>query len=157
MSVMWGLGVVAVVIVAIVLSARASRALVAVEVVGDRIVVRPLGLHKLWSLRGQIEVAAADVVDVHVLPQSGPPRGFRAPGTSLPGVLYAGTFRKGRAKAFWLVRGSTRPALVIETSSGRPYNVIVVGVPDPETVASQLLGILPTSPRSTRTTRIAAE
>lgn len=138
MSVMWGLGVAALLIGAIVVSARASRALVTVEVVGDRIVVRPQGLHKIWSLRGRVEVAAADVVDVHVLPQSGRPRGFRAPGTSLPGVLYAGTFRKGRAKAFWLVRGSTRPALVIETSSGRPYNVVVVGVPDPSAVALSL-------------------
>lgn len=138
MSVMWGLAVVAVVVGAIVVSTRGSRALAAVEVVGDRIVVRPLGLHKIWSLRGRVEVAAADVIDVHVLPQSGRPRGLRAPGTSLPGVLYAGTFRKGRAKAFWLVRGSTRPALVIETSSGRPYNVIVVGVPDPDAVALSL-------------------
>jgi len=130
--------VVAVVLAAIFVSARASSSLAAVDVAGDRIVVRPLGLHKVWSLRGRIEVAAADVVDVHVLPQSGRPRGFRAPGTSLPGVLYAGTFRKGRAKAFWLVRGSTRPALVIETSTGHPYNVLVLGVPDPEAVALSL-------------------
>lgn len=49
---------------------------------------------------------------------------LRAPGTSLPGVLKAGTYRRRRGKEFWYARGR-RDVLVLELE-GHPYRRVVL-------------------------------
>ena len=139
---MYGLLLIPVVILAVVLSSRRSRSLASVAVEGDRVVVRPSGLNKVWSLRGEVEIPLANIVGIDAVARSGKPKGLRAPGTSLPGVFYAGTFRSRDGKAFWLARGGRNPALAIRTN-GRPYDVIVVEVPDPDAVVESLRPSLP--------------
>ena len=64
------------------------------------------------------------------------PRGLQVPGTYLPRILTAGTFRKGGEKSYWLVaRG--REVLVIELD-GERYDRLVLDVQDPHMAAAAL-------------------
>lgn len=81
-----------------------------IDLLGDRLVIEPVGWHKLWSLRRKIEVPFADVVSVaqdHRLAENGP-NGMRLPGTSIPGVYIAGSFWRfwgnDRMWSFWIRR-----------------------------------------------------
>lgn len=60
--------------------------------------------------------------------------GLRMPGTSLPGVIHAGTFLKGGDRQFAYLTRSTRP-VVIELANER-WARIVLGVADPRRAAA---------------------
>ena len=95
----------------------------------DRLLVRPVGMVRVWALSRGIEVPVTSVVDVGVSPRKGLVRGFRAPGTWLPGFMIAGTFRSRGEKDLWLV-GRTKEVLVIELFDER-YRHVMVQVEDP--------------------------
>jgi hypothetical protein len=96
----------------------------------DRLIVRPVGLVRFWALSRGVEVPIASVVDVGVSVPGELPRGMRLPGTYLPGVMTAGTFRSGGERALWMV-GRNSTVLVIELT-GERYRHLVLGVEDPE-------------------------
>lgn len=101
-----------------------------VAIVGDRLVVEPLGWHRFWSLRRRVEVPLASVRSARVDPdRSMRPRGVRAPGSYWPGKITAGTYRWKGYTAFWDVSNRQR-AVTIELA-GAPFNELVVEVADP--------------------------
>lgn len=102
----------------------------------DRLLVRPVGLVRLWALSTGIDVPITAVVDVGVHPRKGLLHGWRAPGTYLPGVMTAGTFRSRGEKDLWMV-GRTDTVLVIELH-GQPYRHVIVQVEDPEAATEAL-------------------
>lgn len=102
----------------------------------DRLLVRPVGLVRLWALSTGIDVPITAVVDVGVHERKGLLRGWRAPGTHLPGVMTAGTFRSHGEKALWMV-GRTDKVLVIELHD-QPYRHVIVQVEDPEAATEAL-------------------
>lgn len=57
------------------------------------------------------------------------PKGLRAPGSHLPGVITAGTFHQDGEKVFWDVRDPAK-AVVIELADER-YARLVLQVDDP--------------------------
>ena len=90
-----------------------------------------VGLHKLWALRSRIRVAATDIVDVGpgepVVRQEWP--GWRLPGTSVPGLITAGSYVKQGAWSFWDV---VRPSKVIAvTLRNHRFSRLVIEVADP--------------------------
>lgn len=95
----------------------------------DRLLVRPVGLMRLWALSTGIDCPVESIVDLGVSETRELHRGFRAPGTHLPGVMTAGTFRAKDGKALWLV-GRHREVLVIELT-GEKWRYLVLGVEDP--------------------------
>jgi hypothetical protein len=95
----------------------------------DRLLVRPVGLVRLWALSSGVEVPVTSVVDVGVSRPREVPRGYRLPGTHLPGVMTAGTYRSHGDKALWMV-GRNQEVLVIELT-GERYRHLVLGVEDP--------------------------
>ncbi len=139
----WGfvLAVVAVVVGGICVTGFAGPNLAAVGVSpDDRLLVRPVGLVRLWALSSGVEVPITSVVDVGVSARKDLVLGSRRPGTHLPGVLTAGTFKVRGEKDLWMV-GRNEHVLVIELTD-HTYRHLVLGVEDPEAATEALRAAL---------------
>jgi hypothetical protein len=107
--------------------------MVEIHVDGDRIRFEVRGLHKLWAFKRSIEVPREAVRAVRRVPPDathGFWKGWRIPGTHLPGVIVAGTYYKDGERHFWDVSNAER-ALEIELEGTR-YDRLFVEVADPE-------------------------
>ncbi|CAN5585033.1 hypothetical protein BH10ACT1_BH10ACT1_20400 [soil metagenome] len=102
----------------------------------DRLLVRPVGLVRLWGLTNGVVVPITSIVDVGVEVRKGLPLGYKLPGAHVPGVLTAGTFRRHGEKALWMV-GRNEKVLVIELT-GEKYRHLILGVEDPEAATEAL-------------------
>ncbi len=126
----WVLAFVLAVLGGILATSFAGPHLAAVGVTpDDRLLVRPVGLMRVWALSKGIDVPIDHVADVGVTPRKGAVRGWRAPGTWFPGVMIAGTFRSHGDKDLWFV-GRGKELLVIELVDER-YRHVIVQVEDP--------------------------
>ncbi len=99
----------------------------------DHVTIDVCGWHKLWAFKRRLEVPRSAVRAVRRLPSDavyGLWKGWRAPGTHLPGVIVAGTFFKGGERHFWDVRHADR-AIEIELA-GQRYDRLFVEVSDPD-------------------------
>lgn len=135
----WGilLAVVITLLGGIIATSVAGPNLAAVGVTpDDRLLVRPVGLVRLWALSSGVDVPLDNVVDVGVHEKRGLLKGFRAPGTHLPGFMTAGTFRSRGEKDLWMVGRHDR-VLVIELAD-EPYRHLIVQVEDPEAAVEAL-------------------
>jgi hypothetical protein len=101
-----------------------------VNIDGDTLVVEIEGLDKLWALKSRLEIPLENVrgatIDPGIVRE---PKGLRAPGTHLPGVVVAGTFHIHGQRVFWDVRDPAK-AVVIELADER-YARLIVQVDDP--------------------------
>ncbi|MEU4532421.1 hypothetical protein AB0F49_29735 [Micromonospora ureilytica] len=97
---------------------------------GDDLVVQIEGMDRLWSLKSRMVIPLANVRGATADPGiAAEPKGLRAPGTSLPGVITAGTFHQDGERVFWNIRDGAR-AVVIELADEH-YARLVVEVADP--------------------------
>ena len=98
------------------------------------LVVTVEGLNKLWALKSSLTIPLSNVRGATADPGivKGP-KGLRAPGTHVPGVIVAGTFHTADGRVFWDVRDPAK-ALVIELSGG-DWARLVVEVDDPRATA----------------------
>ncbi|MFF5173713.1 hypothetical protein ACFY3U_13850 [Micromonospora sp. NPDC000089] len=97
---------------------------------GDDLVVQIEGLDRLWSLKSRLAIPLANVRGATADPGiADEPKGLRAPGTHLPGVITAGTFHQDGESVFWNIRDGAR-AVVIELADEQ-YARLVVEVADP--------------------------
>lgn len=89
------------------------------------------GLDRLWALKSQLEVPLSNIRDVRFDPQiaHGWWKGFRMPGTHLPGVIIAGTFYHHGKRIFWDVHHPDK-TIVIELIDDR-FDELIVEVADP--------------------------
>lgn len=96
------------------------------------------GLHKLWALKGCVWVPVRNIRDMRRDPTAinGFWKGWRFPGTHLPGVIVAGTFYGRGKKCFWDV--SRREKTIVVEIEGGPYDKVIVDVDDPEKVITTL-------------------
>ena len=101
-----------------------------VSIDGDVLTVVMHGLDKLWSMRSQLDVPVAHVRGASVDPAIvHEPKGWRGPGSNVPGVLTAGTFHQHGELIFWDVHGGDN-AVVIELEHDS-FKRLVVEVDDP--------------------------
>lgn len=101
-----------------------------VSIDGDELVVEIEGLDRLWSLQSRLVIPLANVRGATADPGiAAEPKGLRAPGTSLPGVITAGTFQRDGERVFWNIRDGAR-AVVIALANER-YARLVVEVANP--------------------------
>lgn len=137
----WALAIVVAVLGGIIATSFAGEQMVAVGVSpGDRLLVRPVGMMRLWALSRGIECPLDSVLDVGVSAPRELHKGFRSPGTYLPGVMTAGTFRSKDGNALWMV-GRHREVLVVELT-GERYRYLVMGVEDPRAACEALRAAL---------------
>jgi hypothetical protein len=100
----------------------------------DLLIVRIEGANRFWSLKRQLKIPLTHVVSVetdHQVAQQWHKlwKGFRWPGTYLPGIITAGTFYKGGERIFWDVRHPER-AITIHLT-GEKYSRLLLEVDDP--------------------------
>lgn len=101
-----------------------------ISVDGDNLVVEIEGMDKLWSLKSRLTIPLANVRGATADPGiAAEPKGVRAPGTNVPGVITAGTFHQDGERVFWNVHHAAR-AIVIQLADER-YARLVVEVADP--------------------------
>ncbi|GAA5016455.1 hypothetical protein [Kitasatospora paranensis] len=100
------------------------------SVADGTLIVEVEGLDKLWALRSRLEIPLANVrgatADPGIVHES---KGLRLGGTSLPGVITAGTFRSAGEWVFWDVHNPAG-AIVIQLADER-YSRLVIEVADP--------------------------
>jgi hypothetical protein len=101
-----------------------------VSIDGHNLVVEIEGLDKLWALTSRLVIPLANVrgatTDPGIIKE---PKGMRAPGAHVPGVITAGSFHIDGERVFWDVHDPAK-AVVIELTDER-YARLVVQVPDP--------------------------
>ena len=110
--------------------------MVDVELDGDDVTIKVLGIHKLWTLTSEIHFKRSNVVSVA---KTGP--GLRQPwllrvGTDIPGIICAGTLWGRQRKEFW-DRTRKGRGICIELADAS-YTKIVVDVADPDEVIRRL-------------------
>jgi len=96
------------------------------------------GADKLWALKSSLEIPLVHIVRVHADPEiaRGWWHGLKMPGTSIPGVITAGTFYQDGKRVFWDVHHPDK-TIVIDLHDEQ-YNQLIVEVADPQS-AVQLI------------------
>ena len=112
-----------------------------VRVDGDDLVVVIEGLDKLWALKSSLTIPLGNVRGATADPGiTADPKGIRAPGSHVPGVITAGTFHLDGEKVFWDVKDSSK-AVVIELADER-YARLVIEVAEPAATVALIEGVI---------------
>lgn len=116
---------------------------------GDALVVGIEGLDKLWALKSRLTIPQANIrgatADLGMIKS---PKGIRAPGTHIPGVITAGTFHTDGEYVFWDVHDPAK-AVVIELADER-YARLVIEVDDPRATVDLVEGLVRPAHRTAR-------
>ena len=113
--------------------------MVDVTIEEDSVKFEVKGLHKLWALKGSVSIPVRNIRDVRHDPTEieGFWKGWKFPGTHLPGIIVAGTYCRQGKKCFW--DASRREKTIVVDIEGGPYDKVIVDVEDPEEVMTTLL------------------
>jgi hypothetical protein len=88
------------------------------------------GMHKLWAFKSELKIPIEHVLkayqDIDIVKGK---KGFRFPGTSIPGIINAGTFLNNGETIFWDV-SNTDNAIVIDLKD-EDYHQIIIEVENP--------------------------
>lgn len=113
--------------------------MVDVRTEGNAVVFEPRGIAKFWTFRCRIEVPRSAVRTARRAPAGVTDgwKGWRLPGTHVPGLIVAGSYRLDGEWHFWDVRGRGERAVEVRLAGTR-YSRIVVDVADPDDVVRRL-------------------
>jgi len=107
------------------------------------------GADKLWALRSRLRIPLAHIrgarIDTEIA--HGWWHGLRAPGTSIPGILTAGTFYQHGKRVFWDVHDPSR-VVVVELADER-YDELVIEVEDPAITVATIASAIGAADRTT--------
>lgn len=102
-----------------------------IEITTTELVIRVMGADRFLALKSELRIGLAHVVSAEADPA--PARrvwkGLRLPGTSIPGVLTAGSFLQHGEWTFWDVHNADK-AIVIRLQHEH-YSALVLEVEDP--------------------------
>lgn len=87
------------------------------------------GWDQLWSLKGAITIPRDSIVRTSRFCGELRPPLWRMPGTSIPGVIAAGTYYGDDRKEFWMSRFGA-DGVVVDLAPDAPYTRVVVDVED---------------------------
>jgi len=75
---------------------------------GKTLTVRLEGLEKIWALKSHLDIPKEQILEIDYKPVRPAVQDFkgyvRVPGTALPWLFLAGTFRTKASKEFWFIR-----------------------------------------------------
>lgn len=113
-----------------------------IELTESTLIVHVKGIDKYLSLKSQLEIPLSHIVgaeiDPGVVERWGHPnlKEIRAPGTGLPGVIKAGSFRLDGQWAFWDVH-DPKKAITIKLADEH-YTKLVIEVTDPTAAVAKI-------------------
>jgi hypothetical protein len=112
--------------------------MVTVTIHGDSVTFEVEGWDKLWALKSRLEVPLAHITSAVVDDDAakGWWHGVKLPGTSLPGIITAGTFYQQGRMVFYDTR-KPEHTIVVELDH-EDYDRLVLQVRDPQAVAQML-------------------
>ncbi len=111
--------------------------MVAINKENGNFVFEVKGLHKLWAFKNQLTIPAEHITGVHQNTNSVSGwKGWRIPGTSIPGIITAGTYYKKDGKTFWDVCNMNK-SIVVELKDEN-YDKLVIEVENPENAIKTL-------------------
>ena len=94
------------------------------------------GWHKIWALESKIMIPKEKILEAY---QNNEEftfwKGFRMPGTEIPGYITAGTFYK-KGRNFWDVMNKEKAIIV--ALENHYYKKLIIEVENPEVVMNQL-------------------
>jgi hypothetical protein len=103
--------------------------MVTIEKENDNFVFEIKGFHKLWALKSRLTIPAAHIAKVY--PYTNELKGFfglRMPGTSIPGIITAGTYLVHDGSIFCDVMDKSK-SIVVELTDEH-YKRLVIEVED---------------------------
>ena len=106
-----------------------------VTIKDKQLVVEVKGWDKFWSFKKRLEIPLDHVLGVREAVNERV-SGFRAPGTRVPGIITAGTFRKQGRKIFWDVHNRAN-AIAIDLRDAK-FSKLVIEVADPEKTIAEI-------------------
>ena len=113
--------------------------MVELSLTDDHLDLEVKGFDKLWAFKSQLDIPLVHIRDVRHDPEaaSGWWHGIKLPGTSIPGMITAGTFYQhdGR-RVFWDVHNPER-SIVIQLNDER-FDQLIVEVNDPLFAVEQI-------------------
>jgi hypothetical protein len=108
-----------------------------VTIDGTDLIIEIEGMDKLWALQSRLIFPLANVRGATADPGiAKDPKGLRAPGTHVPGVVTAGTFHRDGERVFWDVHDPA-DAVVIELRDER-FARLVIQVADPRATVGMI-------------------
>ena len=117
--------------------------MVDVSVSGGTVALHVRGSDRLWSLKSSLEIPLQHIAGIRTDPTiaQGWWHGLKMAGTSVPGVLTAGTFYQHGKIVFWDVHNPEK-TVVIELKDER-YDELIVEVADPNATVALVEAALP--------------
>lgn len=107
------------------------------DVDGDHLVVRMGIIDAMLSMRSSMRFPLTSVKNVYVDPVAGEePKGFKAPGTAIPGTLTKGTFHFDGVKTFWNIWRGT--LVVVVELRDEKFDRIVIEQGNPDAVVEKI-------------------
>jgi len=105
--------------------------MVELSIADGKLMLHVKGADKLWAFKSSLEIPLIHVVGVRADPEVARSwwHGIRMPGTTMPGVITAGTFYQDGKRVFWDVHHPDK-TIVIDLHDER-YNQLIVEVADP--------------------------
>jgi hypothetical protein len=112
--------------------------MVDLSVAEGKLTLHVRGADKLWAFKSSLEIPLVHIAGARADAEiaRGWWHGLRMPGTSIPGVITAGTFYQDGKRVFWDVHHPEK-TIVIDLHDER-FNQLIVEVADPE-MAVQLI------------------
>ena len=109
-----------------------------IEIAGGTLTIHMQGIDRVLALKSSVSVPLEHVVDAEqdVAEASRIYHGLRLPGSSIPGVVTAGSYLQHGEWSFWDVH-DPKKAIVIHTRDEH-YRELVVGVDDPDAAVTQI-------------------
>jgi hypothetical protein len=117
--------------------------MVDLSITEGNLLINVRGADKLWAFKSSLEIPLHHVAGIRADPSIAKAwwHGWKIPGTSVPGVITAGTFYQDGKRVFWDVHNPDN-TVVIELRDER-YNQLVVEVADPDAAVALMQAALP--------------
>ena len=107
-----------------------------ITITDAKLLVEPMGLDKLWTLKSVLSISLDNVQGATYDPgATADPKGIRHPGLHLPGK-WSGTFTHDGETSFWNVSGHDK-TIVIQLK-GEHYERLYLSVNDPRAVTDEI-------------------
>jgi len=110
-----------------------------IRIQGDDVVVQLGLLEKLGAMHGVVRIPRSAVTAVRVVEQPfAEIKGFRFPGTGMPGVIALGTWRRKGARDFVCVYRGQRGVVIDVDPRAAPFQRVIVSNKDPDSIRNLL-------------------